>query len=105
MQMRTTEHIALGVQDIDEAANYYVEVFGFKETGRKDDYVELTSGVLKLYITQDDGYTPTFNVDVRSIAEAEAHIVANGGEVYMRHSEEVFVKDKYGHCFCLSKES
>ena len=105
MQMRTTEHVALGVQDIDEAARYYVDVFGFKETGRKDDYVELTSGALKLYITADDGHCPCFNVDVPNIAAAEEHIVANGGKVFMRHSTEVFVEDRYGHCFCLSKES
>ncbi len=100
--MEATKYVAFGVPDVDEAAGFYRDSLGFKEIGRPEGCVALTSGPLTLMICLDDGNSPCFNLSVDDIEAAEKTFVTHGGEVYLRIRKEVFVKDQYGHCWCLT---
>lgn len=102
MTMKTTESVAFGVPDLEEALDYYCGVMGFEEVRRNNDWIELSTGTLKVYLCPPDGHTPCLNVDVDDQEAAVAKLCENGAKVYSRTESEVFVEDKYGHCFCVS---
>lgn len=92
-------HIALQVDDLDEAAAFYKDVFGFEEVSRHRDgdheSLHLTDGHLDLamvkYDTRDSfmgsqaGGGPCihhFGIDVDDIAAFKARIEAHGGATF-----------------------
>ena len=102
--MVATPHIAIGVDNVNDAVDYYSRVMGFEVTNRDDDHVELASGILKLYVCRDDGHGPCFNVEVEDIVLAEEILVRSGARVFSRSQREVCVQDKFGHNFCLTPQ-
>ncbi len=105
MTFQTTNCVALGVPDVVEGATFYERVLGFVKLGQGDDWIELQSGALRLFITKNDGTTPTFDLSVSDVAEASKHLIENGFERLGESNGEVYLRDPYGNAFAVSKRS
>lgn len=98
----TSTCVAVGVPDLQEALDYYTGVFGFAQGASGEDWVEVKSGALTLFLTPDDGRSPCFEFLTHDIPMALKKIVDSGGTHYADTDGEAYVQDKYGLCFCLS---
>lgn len=97
--------VAWGVDDLDAALAYYGAAFGFTVARRGDGWIELaTGGLLRIYLCDEDGRTPTFEFDCDDVAVEMEHLEGLG---FVRLGDnpdigEVYVRDRYGRFFAIS---
>lgn len=101
MSAEMTNCIAIGVADRAAAERFYTEVLGFSVGDRSEDWTEIIAGPLCLYLCADDmAYCMAVNVDdpdsFATVLERE------GADRLFESSGEVFVRDPFGTCWCLS---
>ena len=106
MARQLSNCIALGVGTgrVEEAATFYEKNFGGTRGKTGKDWIEIKSGPLRLFLVGDENGTPTFDLTVENVDQAVADLVAAGCEVVDLGGapDEKFVKDPYGHFFCVS---
>ena len=102
---RGNNELALHVPDPVAAVAFYVNVLGCTEVSRTPDCIEVTSGVLRLFLLRDpapkhDAVVPSFDVPDR--AAALRALVAAGCTLVPigPHSPDgVYVRDPFGVLF------
>lgn len=109
MKRQLSNCIALGVgaNNVEEAASFYERNFGGTRGKSGEDWIEVRSGPLRLFIVGDEQGSPTFDLTVEDVHAAVHDLLAVGcTEVDLGGApDERFVRDPYGHYFCISKES
>lgn len=103
MEFKTTNCIALGADEFRKAAGFYQRVLGFSQVDEDDEWIELDSGALRLFITADDGTTPTFNLAVQDVDKAAEYRLREGFSKIGEGDGEVYVRDPFGNAFALTK--
>ena len=103
MEFKTTNCIALGAEDFRKAAGFYQRVLGFSQVNEGDEWIELDSGALRLFMTADDGTTPTFNLAVQDVDKAAEHLLSEGFAKIGEGDGEIYVRDPFGNAFALTK--
>ncbi|MFN3729394.1 MAG: VOC family protein [Fimbriimonadaceae bacterium] len=107
MAVRTTRNVALAVNDVAAATEFYVDQMGFEVVEVTPDWTELRSGVLRFFLCRDDppGYA-TFEVQAADVPAASAALIAAGCQRFQPdRGGEVFLQDPFGIRFCVSRES
>ncbi len=97
--------IAWGAEDVEAAVAHYVQHCGFSIKTRGEGWVELDSGgPQRIFICDEDGRTPTFELLVENVPEALDSLVAAGWAPYGTNESngDVYVQDPFGRFFCLS---
>lgn len=105
MKFTGTTDIAVGVDDIEAARDYYRDVMGFEVGKTGEGWIQMLTGPLKLYLCKDDGNSPMLDFTVEDMSAAEARLTENGAVVVGRSGSEFYVRDKYGLCFCVEPPS
>lgn len=95
---KLTNCVALGVGELDAGVDFYRRAFGWQEVQRKDDWVEMRAGDLRIFLVADDETTPTLDLVVSSIVEAMAQLEPLGFRQIGAKGGEIFVEDPNGHC-------
>ena len=124
--MARLRHIAVCVNDLDKAAEFYAKVFEFKKIGREDleigSAIYMSDGVINMALlnfkgkggsTASEGQTfigaHHFGIQVDDLAETQKKIEAAGGKFFFdlgdeRHGNfERKFKDPDGVIFDISK--
>jgi len=106
MRFKLTNCVALGTHDMTKAAEFYENVLGFERGTESDDWVELKSGALQIYVCHDDVVQPVFELETSDVPQAIEHLSQNGCErvVFDEDDSEVFMKDPFGYIYCISTE-
>lgn len=102
MNPEVTPHVSLSVPDKEAAAAFYATCFGWRETDRTNDWVEMTSGPLKFYLCSDDDASPCFAIaapDMPAFLESCAQF---GCRTVKSEGGETFILDPFGHYFCVT---
>lgn len=106
--MKMSNCIALGVGEgrLEEAATFYETQMGMTRAQAKDNWIEMQSGPLRLFLVADNHGTPTFDIAVADVSEAMDRLLSVGCEETLLDSSlnERFVKTPFGHYFCVSPE-
>jgi catechol 2,3-dioxygenase-like lactoylglutathione lyase family enzyme len=102
MQFKTSNCVAIGVPDMDEALTLYAEKLGFEITRQSKDWSELNTGALKLYLVRDNVREPCFDLAVDDVPAAEQFLAETGFIRVDLAPNEVFMRDPYGYLYCLS---
>ena len=102
MRFEASNCIAVGVSDSLAAERFYVDTLGFEVGERGGCYVELRSGVLRLFLCEDE-HGVCFDLPVDNIPSAEAFLTEHGCKILKRARGEVFVVDPHGLKFCISQ--
>ncbi len=92
---------AMGVEDIDAAAAFYERVLGYRRKMTTSRYIEIDSGVCRLFLCNEEVEAPTFRMLVEDIGEAEDYLTANGFQRSPEDVSEVTLRDPFGHVYCL----
>ncbi|MBS1716024.1 MAG: VOC family protein [Armatimonadetes bacterium] len=100
-----TPHVSLTVTDVDGAARFYSDVFGWRLVDTTPEWTEMASGPFRLYLVRDDGPSPMFAVSVDDVDDAKSTAVQRGCSVVGEKDGEVFVTDPFGHSFCLTRKA
>jgi catechol 2,3-dioxygenase-like lactoylglutathione lyase family enzyme len=100
---RTTNCIAFGANDIEAAASFYEKALGFRRIKDGDGWIELETGALRIFVTKDDGTTPTFDLSVEDVQSATQHLQESGFTLIGAGDGENFVRDPFGNAFAVSK--
>ena len=87
--------ILIQVEDVEEAASFYVDQLGFTVTGREPQMVSLHGSNVNLFIETGTALGPVLEVTVENVEEAKIRLVRNGGEI---------IKDEPGHPRCYIKD-
>jgi hypothetical protein len=104
MEFQTTNCVAISVSDMRAACDHYAQVLGFETVKEHDQWIEVKSGGLRLFLCQDDPpLPPTFNLRVPSVEGALEHLLSNGWSQVDLGEGEVFVRDPFGSLFALSQ--
>ncbi len=100
--------IALGVGEtrLEEAATFYEQQMGMRRIQAKGNWIEMSSGPLRLFLIGDDQGTPTFDIGVANVNAAMDQFLAAGCEEVILDGSpnERYVKTPFGHYFCVSPE-
>ncbi|MBV6458448.1 MAG: hypothetical protein HONBIEJF_01576 [Fimbriimonadaceae bacterium] len=99
---KLTNCVALGVGKLDDAVALYGNALGWEEIQRKDDWVEMRAGDLRIFLVEDDETTPTFDLAVPSIDEAMARLQPLGFRKIGEKAGEIFIEDPYGIRYALT---
>jgi len=102
MRFETSNCVALGVPDRAKAVELYSGKLGFQVTGEANNWTELSSGALKLYIVQDETREPCFDLVVDDVAAAKAEMEGAGFKQEDLSPGEIFMRDPFGYLFCVS---
>ena len=102
MRYSTSNCVALGVPNVEQALDVYVGKLGFEMGKRTDTWTELNSGALTLYIVQDDVHQPCFDIEVDDVGAAQVELSAAGFEKVELAPNELFMRDPFGYLFCIS---
>ncbi len=101
------QHMAFGVPNMHEASKFYEEVMGFKVTKRHDSYIEMETGLMKIYLVSDNVRQPTFELLTADPDQSTEYLEHHGCLVDERMSQdsgEPVVRDPYGYIWLISKE-
>lgn len=101
MTLELSNCIAVSVDDISAAERFYVDDMGFQLGERSDDWVEVTSGSLRLFLCDDDEGN-CFELPVEHIPSTVAYLTEHGCKTYKKHGGEVYLKDPHGLRFCVT---
>jgi catechol 2,3-dioxygenase-like lactoylglutathione lyase family enzyme len=105
MTIRTSNCVAWGVDDISEASDFYTKTLGFREVQRGDGWIEMETGALRVFLTKDDGTTPTFDLQAEDVQAAAAALLASGFTKLGEANGEVYVRDPYCTNFAISHKA
>ncbi len=105
MKFTGTTDIAVGVDDMEAARDYYRDVMGFEVGKTGDGWIQMLSGPLKLYLCKDDDNSPMLDFTVEDVSAAEQRLSDAGANIIGRSGSEIYVHDKYGLCFCVEPAS
>jgi hypothetical protein len=106
MDMSNCIALGVGVGKLEEAASFY-ESMGMKRAKVDNNWIEVQSGPLRLFLVGDEHGTPTFDIQVDDVSKAMEQFLASGcEEIQMDNSpDERFIRTPYGHFFCVSPRS
>lgn len=100
---RSNNEIAIHVPDLTKAEAFYTGVLGCRVLAKTEDHLELETGALRLYVTQDAdslrSYIPSF--DVPDLDAAKAHLKTAGCSTIPLPSGGVYFQDPFGFAFDL----
>jgi catechol 2,3-dioxygenase-like lactoylglutathione lyase family enzyme len=102
---RTSNCVALGVPDKQIAARHYREVLGFEEGASSDNWVEMRSGALRLFLCEDEVRLPCFDLEVEDVEAARSALAQAGWKQVDLAPNDVFMQDPFGYTYCLSAKS
>jgi hypothetical protein len=106
MQFRTSNCVALSTADMLAARDHYVKVLGFEVAQQTEQWVELKTGELRLFLCEDDSpVQPTFDLQVPSLEPALRHLIENGWTQVDLVPNEVFVRDPFGFLYALTPKN
>ncbi|MBS1723861.1 MAG: hypothetical protein JSS66_13015 [Armatimonadetes bacterium] len=105
MNPEITPHVALAVDDLETAATYYREHFGWKRGQSTTNWIQMVAGPMSFYLCLDEDAAPCFALDVDELETAKAHFLARGCRLLREEGGEAFIEDQYGYHFCLSPRS
>lgn len=102
MEFKTTNSVALGVPDRRSAVEYYVGTLGFQYVKEGSNWIELSTGALRLFICDDDVKEPVFDIAVEDVGAATERLVSRGCVRVDLNADETYVRDPFGYLFCIS---
>ncbi|HZH99173.1 MAG TPA: VOC family protein [Fimbriimonadaceae bacterium] len=88
----------------EAAAGFYSRVLGFKRVKEGDGWVEMETGGIRLFLSEDDVKVPAFDLEVPDVEDALRELEQAGFErvVLTPGEKDTFVRDPYGYIYCLS---
>jgi catechol 2,3-dioxygenase-like lactoylglutathione lyase family enzyme len=102
MRFQTSNCVAIGVPDMDQALTLYAEKLGFEITKQTKEWTELNTGALKIYLVKDEVHEPCFDLNVDDVGEAEKLLSEAGFAKVDLAPGELFMRDPYGYLYCIS---
>lgn len=97
--------IALGVPDLAAAEEFYGTRMRFRPGERRDNWLEMRSGPLRLYLVEDNSKMPCFELLVDDVPASRAELLAAGCELIRDDGNESFIRDPFGYEYCISVRS
>jgi predicted enzyme related to lactoylglutathione lyase len=96
--------ILIQVEDIEEAASFYVDQLGFAITDRAPRMVSLHGSNINLFIETGPALGPVLEVTVESVEAAKLRLVSNGGEIIKDEPSHprCYIKDRFGLIYNLT---
>lgn len=95
---RSNRQVAVHVPDLAKAEAFYSDVLGFKLVNRTDDYLELDTGELQLYVNRDSGDAQSFipSLDVTDFQAAKRLLETSGCTIVREESRSLYFRDPFG---------
>ena len=96
--------VALHVPNMDDAEAYYQRVLGYETRFRASDFVQMDAGHMSVVLTErQDIVDPLLEIRTEDVARMEDRLVGQG---FVRcrpahRPHERYVKDPFGHMYCL----
>ena len=102
MSFEISPNIAVYVNDLNKAKEFYVGALGFKETPSSERWVELRSGPNNLFLMQSDSESGAVHeLFVNDLEKAKSKLLAQGCEVIRWEGvgKDCYVRDPFGIIF------
>lgn len=98
---RSNSEVAIHVPDLDEAEGFYVTALGFRLVTKTDEYLEIDTGSLRLYVNHDPETSRSFipSFDVTDMARAREHLDSIGCRTVSLPNGGVYFEDPFGFVF------
>jgi len=78
----TDGNVAIHVNDLQKAENFYGSVLGFHLISKNKDQLVYNTGVIRLYINKDEIQIPFIPaLEVQDYKQAKEHLIANGCKI------------------------
>ncbi len=100
-------HMAFGVVNMHEAAAFYQNVMGFKLVRQRDEWIELDTGSMRLFLIQDNLRQPTFELLARDPDQTVEFLEHHGcllDEDLSAEAGEPILRDPYGYIWIVSPD-
>jgi hypothetical protein len=97
--------VLIQVEDLEEAASFYVDQLGFTITGRDQRMVSLHGANVNLFIETGPALGPVLEVTVGNVEEAKLRLVLHGCEIVKDEPDHprCYVKDRFGLMYNLTE--
>jgi predicted enzyme related to lactoylglutathione lyase len=104
MANRFGADILIQAPDLNKAADFYVQQFGFEVTAEEPAMISLHGKRINLFIERGPALGPVLEVTVADVAEAKQRLVSAGCEIVKDEPEfpRCYVKDPYGLIYNLT---
>jgi len=98
----TNLDVAIHVNDLERAEEFYGDVLGFRLVSKSDEHLEYDSGALRLYINcaeMPSAFIPS--LDVNDLEAAKQHLKDAGCKLIPLPGGGVYVRDPFGYLLDL----
>jgi predicted enzyme related to lactoylglutathione lyase len=94
---RSNNCVAIHLEDITAAENFYTNVMKFTLLTRSDAYLEYDTGHFLLYVNRDlDTRPPIPSFTVKDIAVAKQSLQQNGCTILREDTNSLYFRDPFG---------
>lgn len=103
MKFRMSNFFAIHAQDIDQATEYYTNVFGLKLMEKEKGVNFVAADPFVICVTTGDKKSPATEFIVQDLAEAEQWLLKNDCKIAERYPDGRirYFEDRYGVLFHL----
>ena len=96
--------IAVGVDDLGKARDFWENVLGFEPSEVIDSHVVYGTGAINFYLMRDGFSAPVPIFIVRDLGSAKKLLTDNGCKILQERENSLYYRDTNGHIFGLIEE-
>ena len=104
MRFASNRDIAIGVEDLDKAAEFYEGILGFKPEKTEPKLRIYNTGHFTLYVEKTKNHPPIPSYTVENLHEAKMHLQDNGCNVLAERDRNLYFEDPFGIVWDLVEE-
>jgi catechol 2,3-dioxygenase-like lactoylglutathione lyase family enzyme len=96
MKFCSNEDIAIGVENLELATNFFEGALGFKPSQSKPGLRVYNTGHFILYVKEGEAHPPVPSFTVKDLFEAKKHLIENGCTILTERKSSLYFRDPTG---------
>ncbi len=97
MRFITNDDMAIGVENLEKAINFYEGTLGFKPTRAEPGLRVYETGCLTLYVMEGEPHPPVPSFTVGNLSEAKQLLMENGCTIMVERENSLYFQDPDGN--------
>ena len=103
---KSADCVAIHLQDITEAENFYTNVMKFTLVNRSEIHLEYDTGQFRLCIDKELNTLPPLpNFTVPDISATKSGLLANGCIILREDTNSLYIRDNFGIAYDIIQSS
>jgi catechol 2,3-dioxygenase-like lactoylglutathione lyase family enzyme len=95
----SNKDLAIGVDDIGKARDFWENVLGFEASEVTDSHVVYMTGSINFYLMKSGFKAPIPSFTVKDLESAKKLLTENGCKIIQEREDSLYYRDVNGHIF------